>query len=222
MIGKLTGILDSIGADWVLIDVGGVGYLVHCSTRILAGLPPPGEKITLFINTHVREDNIRLYGFSHWLEKEWFEHLQGVQGVGARVALAVLDILTPGELSQAVALQDKLAFARASGVGPKLAARIVTELQDRKPPGQALQSAPREGAFTHPKSEPGSEDLRREGLEDMLLRNDAISALVNLGYNEVKASQSVAAAYATFDQDPPVNALIKFAGHILMFVIKSC
>ncbi len=211
MIGKLTGILDSTGENWALIDVAGVGYLVHCSIRVLTGLPTPGEKVSLSIDTYVREDDIRLYGFAHWLERDWFVHLQGVQGVGARVALAILDVLTPGDLSQAVGLQDKAAFARAVGVGPKLAARIVTELLDRKPPGQELRSVSQDGAFTSPTSGVGSQAERREGLKDVLLRNDAISALVNLGYNQVSAGQAVASAYASFDDDPPVNDLIRAA-----------
>jgi len=211
MIGKLTGILDNTGEDWVLIDVAGVGYLVHCSPRVLASLPAPGETVSLSIDTYVREDAIRLYGFAHWLERDWFVHLQGVQGVGARVALAILDVLTPGDLSQAVALQDKAAFARASGVGPKLAARIVTELLGRKPPEQALRTVTQDSALTSPTSGAVSQAERREGLEDILLRNDAISALVNLGYNAVSAGQAVASAYASFDHDPPVNDLIKAA-----------
>lgn len=115
MIGKLRGTVDSYGEDWVIIDVGGVGYQVHCSTRTLQALPQPGDTVTLSIETYVREDMIRLYGFASDLEREWFRLLQTVQGVGSRVALGVLGILKPGELATAIALQDKALIARAPG-----------------------------------------------------------------------------------------------------------
>ena len=210
MIGKLTGIVDGMGEDWLLLDVGGVGYIVTCTGRTLAALPARGEKATLYIETYIRDDRVRLYGFPSWLEREWFEHVQGVQGVGARLALALLDAMSPHELAQAVSLEDKAAFGRASGVGARLATRLATELRDRPLPGRMLTGG-ESGAFTHPASIVMPGELRREGLKDMLLRNDAISALVNLGYNEVKAAQAVAAAYAGFDEDPPVDGLIRAA-----------
>ncbi len=205
MIGKLKGLLDSLSAGHALIDVGGVGYEVACSARTLAALPRAGGQVTLYIDTVLRQDFIRLYGFVHPLEKQWFAHLQTVQGVGAKAALAILDVLSPTELHQALVLQEKTSLSRASGVGPKLAARIVAELKDKPLPGSALTG----GAFTPPTSgaAPGAE--RREGLSDMVLRNDAISALVNLGYNEVRAGQSVMAVYARLDEDPPLDVLIK-------------
>ncbi len=133
MIGKLKGIIDSYGADYVLLDVGGVGYQVHCSARTLATLPAPGQAATLSIETHVREDQIRLFGFASDMEREWFRLLQTVQGVGAKVALSVLGTLKVPELASAITMRDKAAISRAPGVGPKVAERIVTELKDKAP-----------------------------------------------------------------------------------------
>src|ERR1700686_3273744 len=127
MIGKLTGVLDSYGEDFIVVDVHGVGYLVHCSARTLQALPGEGEAVTLAIETHVREDQIRLFGFRSDIEREWFRLLQTVQGVGAKVALAVLGTLPPSDLANAIALRDKAAVTRTPGVGPKVAERIVTE-----------------------------------------------------------------------------------------------
>ena len=133
MIGKLRGVIDAYGEDFVVIDVQGVGYLVHCSSRTLQQLPPTGEAATLSIETHVREDMIRLYGFRSDAEREWFRLLQTVQGVGAKVALGILSALDPGALATAIATGDKGSIARGPGVGPKLAARIVAELKDKAP-----------------------------------------------------------------------------------------
>jgi Holliday junction DNA helicase RuvA len=133
MIGKLKGLLDSYGEDSVIVDVNGVGYLVHCSTRTLQELPGPGEPVTLAIETHVREDQIRLFGFTSDIEREWFRLLQTVQGVGTKVALAVLGTLKPADLASAIAMRDKAMVARTPGVGPKVAERIVTELKDKAP-----------------------------------------------------------------------------------------
>src|SRR3974390_2575862 len=133
MIGKLRGIIDSYGEDYIILDVNGVGYLVHCSPRTLQELPAAGQPAILSIETHVREDQIRLFGFMSELEREWFRLLQTVQGVGAKVALSVLGTLTPPELASAVAMRDKAMVARDSGVGPKVAERIVTELKDKAP-----------------------------------------------------------------------------------------
>ena len=133
MIGKLKGLIDSYGEDYVILDVSGVGYQVHCSARTLQALPTPGEGATLSIETYVREDQIKLFGFRTDMEREWFRLLQTVQGVGAKVALAVLSTLTPPDLANAIALRDKAAVARTPGVGPKVAERIVTELKDKVP-----------------------------------------------------------------------------------------
>src|SRR5437764_13953622 len=119
MIGKLTGTLDSYGEDFIIVDVGGVGYVVHCSARTLQSLPAPGEPVVLAIETHVREDQIRLFGFLADVEREWFRLLQTVQGVGTKVALSILSTLKPGDLASAIALRDKAMVARAQGGGPK-------------------------------------------------------------------------------------------------------
>src|ERR1700730_12630419 len=133
MIGKLKGIIDSYNEDSVILDVNGVGYLVHCSARTLQELPRAGEAVTLSIETHVREDQIRLFGFTSDVEREWFRLLQTVQGVGTKVALAVLGTLKPADLASAVAMRDKAMIARSPGVGQKVGERIVTELKDKAP-----------------------------------------------------------------------------------------
>src|SRR6201991_3619593 len=133
MIGKLKGVIDSYGEDFIVLDVHGVGYLVYCSARTLQALPAPGEAAILSIETYVREDQIKLFGFLSDNEREWFRLLQTVQGVGARVALSVLGTLKPAELASAIALRDKAMVARTPGVGPKVAERIVTELKDKAP-----------------------------------------------------------------------------------------
>src|SRR2546425_9360468 len=131
MIGKLTGVIDSYGEDFIIVDVGGVGYLVHCSARTLQALPAQGEPVMLAIEPNVREDQIRLFGFPTAVEREWFRLLQTVQGVGTKVALSVLGTLSPADLATAVAMRDKAMIARAPGVGQKVAERIVTELKDK-------------------------------------------------------------------------------------------
>ena len=133
MIGKLKGLIDSYGEDYVILDVGGVGYQVHCSARTLQALPAPREAATMSIETYVREDQIKLFGFTSDIEREWFRLLQTVQGVGAKVAMSVLGTLKPSELASAVAMRDKAMVARTPGVGPKVAERIVTELKDKAP-----------------------------------------------------------------------------------------
>src|SRR5499427_8636011 len=130
MIGKLTGMIDSVGEDFAILDVGGVGYLVHCSVRTLQELPAVGEVVALAIETHVREDQIRLFGFVSTAEREWFRLLQTVQGVGTKVALAILSTLKAADLATAIAMRDKAMITRAPGVGPKVAERIVTELKE--------------------------------------------------------------------------------------------
>jgi len=182
MIGKLKGVIDSYGEDTVVLDVGGVGYLVHCSARTLQALPAPGEAATLSIETYVREDQIRLFGFRSDTEREWFRLLQTVQGVGARVALAVLGTLPPAELANAIALRDKAAVARTPGVGPKVAERIVTELKDKTPAFASVDPAVVHLA--------GALDDHRAPQPV----RDAISALVNLGYGQPQAAAAIATA----------------------------
>ncbi|MBV9531604.1 MAG: Holliday junction branch migration protein RuvA [Bradyrhizobium sp.] len=182
MIGKLKGLIDSYGEEFVILDVGGVGYQVHCSARTLQGLPAPGEAAVLSIETYVREDQIKLFGFKSDIEREWFRLLQTVQGVGAKVALAVLGTLPPGELAKAIALRDKAAVARAPGVGPKVAERIVTELKDKASGFANVDVAVVKLA--------GAIDDRRAPRPVA----DAISALVNLGYGQPQAAAAIASA----------------------------
>ncbi len=192
------------GTGEAIIDCNGVGYLVRCGVQALRDLRE-GEPARLHIETHVREQSITLYGFATEEERAWFERLQAVQGVGPKAALAILDVLSPGEIMSAAALEDKTAFSRASGVGPKLAGRIAVELSGKAPPvGRGY--AP---AFTPPTSGAVDAATRTEGLSDMRLRNDAVSALVNLGIGQSEALRAVAESYATFDDDPPLDDLVK-------------
>ena len=176
MIGKLKGVIDSHGEDFIVVDVHGVGYLVHCSARTLQALPGAGEAVTLAIETHVREDQIRLFGFLSDGERAWFRLLQTVQGVGTKVALAVLGTLKPADLASAIALRDKAMVARTPGVGPKVAERVVTELKDKAPKYAELDPAVVHLA--------GTIDERRAPQPV----SDAVSALVNLGYGQPQAT----------------------------------
>ena len=182
MIGKLKGLIDSYGEDFIVLDVNGVGYLVQCSARTLQELPGVGQPVTLSIETYVREDQIRLFGFRTDVEREWFRLLQTVQGVGAKVALSVLGTLKAADLASAIAMRDKAMVARAPGVGPKVAERIVTELKDKAPAFADLDPAV----------------IRLSGaIEDKRAPQpvvDAVSALVNLGYGQPQAAAAVAAA----------------------------
>jgi Holliday junction DNA helicase RuvA len=182
MIGKLKGIIDSYGEDFVILDVNGVGYIVHCSARTLQALPAQGEATVLAIETHVREDQIRLFGFLSDIEREWFRLLQTVQGVGTRVALSILSTLKPADLASAIALRDKGMVALAPGVGPKVAERIVPELKDKAPAYADIDPAV----------------IRLSGaIDDKRAPQpiaDAISALVNLGYGQPQAAAAIAAA----------------------------
>ncbi len=197
MIGKLKGLIDSYGEDFVILDVHGVGYVVQCSTRTLQNLPKPGEAAALDIETQVREDAIRLFGFTNDSERDWFRLLQTVQGVGAKVALAILGVLPPGELATAIGTQDKAMVSRAPGVGPKLAARIVAELKDKAPAFAALDPAV----------------ARLAGVEDAKAApgpvQDAVSALVNLGYGRPQAAAAVAAGLKALGEDAETSALIR-------------
>ncbi len=197
MIGKLKGVVDSYGEDFAIIDVQGVGYVVHCSSRTLQALPPAGEATVLSIDTHVREDMIRLYGFRSDVEREWFRLLQTIQGVGAKVALAILSVLDPGGLATALATGDKASVARAPGVGPKLAARIVAEMKDKAPAFGTV--------------DPVLVQLSG-GLEDHSMPpavSDAVSALVNLGYATAHASAAIAAALKSAPEGAGAPVLIR-------------
>ena len=197
VIGKLRGVIDSYGEDFVIVDVGGVGYVVHCSARTLQNLPATGEAATLSIETHVREDLIRLYGFRSDAEREWFRLLQTVQGVGAKVALGILSVLDPGGLATAIATGDKASVSRGPGVGPKLAARIVAELKEKAPAFAAVDPALirlSDGVDERKAPQPVS---------------DAVSALVNLGYAQVQASAAIAAALKQAGDGAETKTLIR-------------
>ncbi len=197
MIGKLKGVVDAYGEDFVVIDVHGVGYVVHCSARTLQQLPPQGEAAVLSIETLVREDMIRLYGFRSDGEREWFRLLQTVQGVGARVALGILSVLDPAGLATAISMGDKASVARGPGVGPKLAARIVAELKDKAPAFAAVDPALiRLSDAVQDRSAPQPV-------------SDAVSALVNLGYAQVQASAAVAAALKQAGDEAEAKTLIR-------------
>ena len=198
MIGKLKGTIDSYGEDYVILDVHGVGYQVHCSARTLQSLPSAGEAATLSIETHVREDQIRLFGFTGDVEREWFRLLQTVQGVGVKVALAVLGTLKPADLASAIALRDKAAISRTPGVGAKVAERIVTELKDKAPAFADIDPAlvRLSGAV--------DEDRAPQPIRD------AVSALVNLGYGQPQAAAAIAAAAREAGEGADTAKLIRF------------
>jgi holliday junction DNA helicase RuvA len=197
MIGKLTGTIDSVGEDFVVLDVHGVGYLVYCSARTLGELPAVGKTAALAIETHVREDQIRLFGFLTAAEREWFRLLQTVQGVGAKVALAILSTLRAHDLATAIAMRDKAAITRAPGVGPKVAERIVTELKDKSPALAAVDPAVvRLSGALQDKRAPGPVP-------------DAISALVNLGYGQPQAMAAISAAVRDAGEGADAARLIR-------------
>ena len=196
MIGKLRGVLDGLDEEGLILDVNGVGYLVAASANTLRALPPVGEPVELLIETHVREDAFRLYGFLTPSERNWFRLLQSVQGVGAKVALGILGTLKPEALSTAIARQDKATMARAPGVGPKLAARLVLELKD-KTPANGLPELRGAGANVESASK-----LPKEA-------EDAILALVGLGYPRAQAATAVARCSARLGEEAQTAALIR-------------
>jgi Holliday junction DNA helicase RuvA len=201
MIGSLSGTVAAVGEDTALIEVGGVGYVVQSGGRTLARLQV-GAPARLYIETHVREDAIKLFGFASEEERAWFAHLQTIPGVGAKVALGILDAMPPEALADAIALQDKAAFARANGVGPKLAARLATELTGKGGPkgfiGLGGAVVPRAAGAGAAPSAAGA-------------RAEAVSALVNLGIDQSSASRAVASAAKQFESDAPAPDLIRAA-----------
>ena len=197
MIGKLKGIVESYGEDNIVLDVNGVGYLVHCSARTLQELPGTGQPATLAIETHVREDQIRLFGFLSDTEREWFRLLQTVQGVGTKVALSILSTLKPADLASAIALRDKAMVARSPGVGPKVAERVVTELKDKAPAYTQIDPALVRLS--------GALDEKRAPAPIA----DAVSALVNLGYGQPQAAAAIAAAARSAGDGAEVKTLIR-------------
>ncbi|MGB7206256.1 MAG: Holliday junction branch migration protein RuvA [Anderseniella sp.] len=196
MIGRLKGIVDDYGDDYVILDVQGVGYHVSCSTKTLAALPSKGEAAVLQTEMLVSENAIRLVGFSTEAERGWFRLLDNVQGVGTKVALALLSTLTTSELTNAIALGDKAMVGRANGVGPKLAQRIVTELKDKAPAftGGDSALAAVAGALDAPRPTAAAE---------------AVSALVNLGYGQSQAGAAVSAAMRSAGEDAATETLIR-------------
>jgi Holliday junction DNA helicase RuvA len=199
MIGKLRGKVDAIGESFLIIDVGGVGYEVQASARTLRNLKT-GDEVTLTIDTHVREDAIRLFGFQSELERSWFRTLQTIQGVGAKVALGVLGVLAPQDLANAIALGNFAAVEETPGVGKKLAQRIVIELKDKAP---ALSVA----GLHVPVAAAGGQSLAAAAPPHAAA--EAISALTNLGYNPAQASAAVAVAMKEFGDAADTAKLIK-------------
>ena len=199
MIALLKGRIEEVGDGWAVIDVNGVGYLIYSSSRTLGRLGV-GEAATVHIETHVREDHIHLYGFLETGEREWFKLLTTGQGVGAKVGLAILSVLSGDELTHAIAAGDKAQVGRANGVGPKLAGRIVTELKD-KVASMALgpAAAPKGAKVAAPADIGATSDATR----------DATSALVNLGYSPSDALSAVSHAAGKLGEDADVSALIK-------------
>lgn len=194
MIAKLKGLLDETGADWAVIDVSGVGYLVHCSSKTLAALGEPGEACTVYTDLQVSENDMRLLGFAESAERDWFRLLTQVQGVGSKVGLAILSALSTGELQQACAQGDAAMVARANGVGPKLAGRIVNELKDK---AGALPGG--EGGLTAAAPIAGSSSA------------DAVSALENLGFKPAVAARAVALAQGELGDGASEGDLIRVA-----------
>ena len=196
MIGKLKGVVDEIGDDHLILDVHGVGYLVYAPARVLQGLPGRGEAAVLHIETLVREDLIRLYGFSSASEKAWFQLLMTVQGVGAKVALAALGVMKASELANAVALGDTAQIARAPGIGKRVAERIVTELKSKAPAFASVDAGTIAAAQQASAAVPTAV-------------GDAVSALVNLGYQPAQASAAVAAAVKSAGEGAEAATLIR-------------
>jgi len=198
MIAKLTGLLDSVGTDHCIVDCGGVGYLVFCSARTLRRVGDAGTAVSLRIEMQGREDAITLFGFIDLSERDWFRRLTTVQGVGSRVALALLSVLEPDKLGQAIAAQDRTALVQADGVGPKLANRLISELKDKVADlymgggGGPVAAGPAGGAASQTAG----------------VTNDAVSALVNLGYRRAEAFTAVAAAVQKVGPDAKVEQLI--------------
>jgi Holliday junction DNA helicase RuvA len=197
MIAHLSGRVFEIGDDSVIVDVGGVGYLLYCSARTLAHLPAAGEAVALHVETQFKAESLTLYGFESAAERSWFRLLQTVQGVGARVALALLSALTPDQLAQAIMAKDKAAFTRAHGVGPRLAQRLISELQGK------VGELPTAAVLTLPGTAGAAGAAAAGPLED------AASALVNLGYGRSEAHGAVARALAGLGAAADVEALIR-------------
>ena len=206
MIARLKGLLDEAGDDWIVIDVGGVGYLVYCPGRVISSLPPVGEAVALHIETHVREDHIHLFGFTSARERECFRMLLTVQGVGAKVGLAILGTLSVDDLTSAIVAQDKAMLSRPDGVGPRLAARLMTELKDKiLNLGGAFAPSPAAVVRDGESAAPAAEQVESGAAAD------AISALVNLGYGRAEAYGAVTRLVQADGEALGLNALIPAA-----------
>lgn len=207
MIAKLTGKIDTIGSDYLILDVGGVGYMVHASAKTLSVIGDKGADVSLLIEMQVREDSMTLFGFASVEEQEWFKLLTSVQGVGAKVGIAILSACPADQLVMAVMSDDKNVIRQAEGVGPKLAVRIITELKDKVAKmdlgtvGSSVQAAPTTA------SAGSTVSVATEG-NDNQLNQDALSALVNLGYARAEAYKAVMTARSQFKEDPELGVLI--------------
>ena len=216
MIGKLTGIIESIGEDWVILDVNGVGYEITCAPRTLQALPGAGARASLAIETHVRETEIRLFGFANATERAWFRLLQSVQGVGAKVALAIMGTLGVDELANAIALADKAMIARTPGVGPKVAGRIVSELEGKAPAAMAAitvddAGAPAQIGAAGTNGAAAGAEMQAPVPNASAALADAVSALVNLGYGPGEARMAASAVLKAEGAETPPETLIRLA-----------
>ena len=200
MIGKLTGKIDALKSGQMLLDVNGVGYIVFASSRTLGKIGRVGDVCSVLIETHVREDHIHLYGFADAVEQEWFGILTKVQGVGAKVGLAILSVASPNDMALAIAAQDKTVFSQADGVGPKLATRIVTELKDKTANIDLSPVGAGSGTAVAQQSNVSSDDGQV---------HEALSALVNLGYGRSEAMIAINRAKANLPEDADLGVLIK-------------
>lgn len=206
MIARLKGLLDEIGPDWIVVDVGGVGYQVFCPARVIAALPAIGDPLSLHIETHVREDHIHLFGFASARERECFRMLTTVQGVGAKVGLGILGTLSVDDLTAAIVAEDKALLTRADGVGPRLAARLMTELKDK------IVSLGAEFVPNTPAAAPAGSDNDAAAMADeSSISADAISALVNLGYGRAEAFSAVNRAAQSGEAASDLDRLIPAA-----------
>lgn len=215
MIGKISGIVDYKGLDHVLIDVRGVGYVVYCSDRVMAALPPVGEATALYTDMLVREDLLQLFGFTTLVEKEWHRLLTGVQGIGPKASLAILGTLGPEGVSRAIALGDWSAIAKAKGVGPKTAQRVTMELKNKAPSVMSMTGA--EATVNDDVIEaeaPAKPRKRAAPPKQSAAQPEALSALANLGYQPSEAAGAVAQALAD-EPDLDTGALIKTALKLL-------
>lgn len=214
MIGKLSGRIDYKGSDHILIDVRGVGYIVFVSDRVMASLPPKGEAVALYTDLLVREDLLQLFGFTTLVEKEWHRLLMSVQGIGAKASMAILGALGAEGVSRAIALGDWSAIAKAKGVGPKTAQRVVIELKDKAPSVMAMSGGTAEAVDVEELIETTAPKTRKAPPVQNMAQPEALSALGNLGYGPSEAASAVAQALGEMP-DLDTNGLIRAALKLL-------